>query len=182
MLKNKTQKNKSPLADNWKFSKKEIESLKQEAAAHDDNLIKQVVQKLENVQNTRNRGTGTESEKINEILEVKSFESLEKYITKELMKNTKIGKVTSTQGNTVTVQTEQEHREIKNAAPFGIISVPPIGAKAVVTPTEQGFIYTGVVEQNSELEPGELMLYSSGGANIILKNDGQVLINGTALE
>lgn len=87
--KNKTQKNKSPLADNWKFSKKEIESLKQEAAAHDGDLIKQAVQKLENVQNTHNRGTGTEFEKLNEIIEVKSFDSLEKYITKELMKNTK---------------------------------------------------------------------------------------------
>ena len=85
-------------------------------------------------------------------------------------------------GNTVTVQAEQEHREIKNAAPFGIISVPPVGAKAVVTPTEQGFIYTGVIGQNAELEPGELMLYSSGGANIVLKNDGQVLINGTSIE
>ena len=87
--KNKTQKNKSPLADNWKFSKKEIESLKQEAIAHDGDLIKQAVQKLENVQNTRNHGTGTEFEKLNEVIEVKSFESLEKYITKELMKNTK---------------------------------------------------------------------------------------------
>lgn len=87
--KNKTQKNKSPLADNWKFSKKEIESLKQEAVAHDGDLIKQAVQKLENVQNTRNRGTGTEFEKLNEVIEVKSFDSLEKYITKELMKNTK---------------------------------------------------------------------------------------------
>lgn len=87
--KNKTQKNKSPLAENWKFSKKEIESLKQEAVAHDDNLITQAVQKLENVQNTHNRGTGADFERINEIIEVKSFESLEKYITKELMKNTK---------------------------------------------------------------------------------------------
>ena len=100
----------------------------------------------------------------------------------KLLKNAKIGKVTSTQGNTVTVQAEQEHREIKNAAPFGIISVPPVGAKAVVTPTEQGFIYTGVIGQIAELEPGELMLYSSGGANIVLKNDGQVLINGTSIE
>ena len=64
----------------------------------------------------------------------------------KLLRNTKIGKVTSTLGNTVTVQAEQEHR------------------------------------QNAELEPGELMLYSSGGANIVLKNDGQVLINGTSIE
>lgn len=100
----------------------------------------------------------------------------------KLIKNTRIGEVTSTHDDTVTVQTSEEHREIKVAAPFGVISIPPTGAKAVVTLTEQGFIYTGVLNQASDLEPGELMLYSSGGANIVLKNNGQVLINGTVLE
>ncbi len=100
----------------------------------------------------------------------------------KLIKSTQIGEVTSTQDNTITVQTSQEHREIKGSAPFGVISVPPTGAKAVVTPTEQGFIYTGVLNQASDLEPGELMLYSNGGASIVLKNNGQVLINGKVLE
>ena len=100
----------------------------------------------------------------------------------KLIKNAKIGMVTSTHDSTVTVQTDQEHREIKGVSPFGIVSTPPLGAKAVVTPTEQGFIYTGVLNQTSDLEPGELMLYSSGGANIVLKNNGQVLINGSVLE
>lgn len=99
----------------------------------------------------------------------------------KLIKNTQIGKITSTHDDTVTIQTSEEHREIKIAAPFGVISIPPTGAKAVVTPTEQGFIYTGVLSQPAELEPGELMLYSSGGANIVLKNNGQVLINGAVL-
>ena len=94
------------------------------------------------------------------------------------VKSVTFGKVTSTQKNTVTVQATQEHREIKNVSPFGVISIPPVGAKAVVTPTEEGFIYTGTVAQPSDLESGELMLYSSGGASIILKNNGQVLING----
>lgn len=82
-------KNKKPLADNWKFSKEEIETLKKEAEAHDENLIKQVIQSLEGVSHTKGRGNDNSYERINEILEIKSFESLEKYITKELMKNTK---------------------------------------------------------------------------------------------
>lgn len=102
--------------------------------------------------------------------------------TCKMIKNTKIGKVTSTHGNYVTVQTNQEHLQIKNVSPFGIISVPPIGSKAVVTQSEHGFIYTGIINNETELEPGELMLYSSGGANIVLKNNGQVFINGTAIE
>ena len=95
--KTSTQKNKSsgkgkgkkPLADNWKFSKEEVESLKREAEAHDENLIKQIIQSIEGVSLQRARGNDNSYEKLNEILEVKSFESLEKYITKELMKNTK---------------------------------------------------------------------------------------------
>lgn len=95
----------------------------------------------------------------------------------------KTGEVTSTQNGDITVQSEQEHREIKAAAPFGIVSIPPVGTKAVVTPTEQGFIYTGAINQQADgLEPGELMLYSSGGAKIVLKNDGKVLVNGRELE
>lgn len=97
-------------------------------------------------------------------------------------KNTKIGKVTSANNDNVTIQSEQEYREIKNASPFGIVSVPPIGAKATITPTDTGFVYTGVLNQSSNLEPGEVMLYSSGGANIVLKNNGQVLINGSVIE
>lgn len=97
------------------------------------------------------------------------------------VKGVTLGKVTSSTKDTVTVQATQEHREIKNVSPFGLVSIPPVGTKAVVTPTDEGFIYTGTITQAADLEPGELMLYSSGGANIILKNNGQVLINGTAV-
>lgn len=81
--------NKKPLVSNWKFSKEEIESLKQESKAHDEQIIKAVVDKLTNVSNSKERGNSGSSEKINEILEIKSFELLEKYIMKELTKNTK---------------------------------------------------------------------------------------------
>ena len=98
------------------------------------------------------------------------------------VRTAKTGEVTSALEGAVTVQSEQEHREIPIAAPFGIISIPPNGSKAVVTPTEQGFVYTGTLNQQSDgLEPGELMLYSCGGAKIVLKNDGKVLINGKEL-
>ncbi len=36
----------------------------------------------------------------------------------------------------------------------------------------------GVLGQEQSLSEGELMLYSKGGASIVLKNDGRVLING----
>ena len=40
----------------------------------------------------------------------------------------------------------------------------------------------GVVAQDKNLEEGELMLYSKGGASIVLKNDGSVVINGKVFE
>ena len=33
-------------------------------------------------------------------------------------------------------------------------------------------------DENVDLNPGEVMLFSSGGASIVLKNNGKVLING----
>ena len=85
----KSGRSKKPLADNWKFSKEEIESLKQEAEAHDEELIKKIVNALNGASHCKQRGNDNSFERVNEILEIKSFESLEKYITKELMKNTK---------------------------------------------------------------------------------------------
>ena len=42
-----------------------------------------------------------------------------------------------------------------------------------------GAVCLGVIAAPPEpLEPGEVMLYSAGGASIVLKNNGKVLING----
>ena len=59
-----------------------------------------------------------------------------------------------------------------------MVSIPPTGQKAVVLPLDDGEVGLGVISSNAELEEGELMLYSKGGASIILKNSGKVLING----
>ncbi len=65
------------------------------------------------------------------------------------------------------------------AAPSGIAYAPSKGDQAVVVSTEAGAVCLGVLhESNQRLEEGELMLYSVGGAIILLKNDGRVLING----
>ncbi|MGN0537252.1 MAG: hypothetical protein ACI4M3_04680 [Acutalibacteraceae bacterium] len=69
--------------------------------------------------------------------------------------------------------------EYHMAAPSGIAYAPPKGEQAVVVSTEAGTVCLGVLHENTErLEEGELMLYSAGGAVILLKNDGRVLING----
>ena len=64
-------------------------------------------------------------------------------------------------------------------APAGIAYVPVAGAPTVVMEGAGGAVCLGVaVTPQEELQPGELMLYSAGGASIVLKNSGKVLING----
>ena len=65
------------------------------------------------------------------------------------------------------------------ASPGGILYHPQSGDRAVVVSTAAGEICTGIIqESDTDIEAGELKLYSSGGASIVLKNDGTVLING----
>ena len=48
-------------------------------------------------------------------------------------------------------------------------------------PLANGEVSLGVLANNVELDEGEVMLSSKGGASIVLKNDGRVLINGKAV-
>jgi hypothetical protein len=48
-------------------------------------------------------------------------------------------------------------------------------------PLANGEVSLGVLAKNVELDEGEVMLSSKGGASIVLKNDGRVLINGKAV-
>ena len=56
--------------------------------------------------------------------------------------------------------------------------MPPAGESAVVLPLSDGEVELGVLSRAVGLDEGELMLYSKGGASIVLKNDGRVIING----
>ena len=69
-------------------------------------------------------------------------------------------------------------KNLKSCFPYGIVSVAPTGQRAVVLPLDDGEIGLGVIADRTELEEGEVMLYSKGGASVILKNNGKVLING----
>ncbi len=66
-------------------------------------------------------------------------------------------------------------------APSGIISCPIQSDDAVIIHTETGDMCLGVRTRmhNYDIEPGELVLYSMGGANIRLANDGKIYLNGS---
>lgn len=93
------------------------------------------------------------------------------------------GSVTSSNQSRVQVDASTQHSDVAVVAPYGIAYVPPIGEGAVVVPFDGGEVCVGVIgNAPMKLSRGELMLYSKGGANIVLKNDGSVLINGKKVE
>ena len=80
------------------------------------------------------------------------------------------------------VNASGEHKRLAQCLPYGIVSTPPDGRSAVVLPLEDGEVGLGVLKKAAGLQEGEIMLYSKGGASIVLKNDGTVLINGRVFE
>lgn len=102
------------------------------------------------------------------------------YITKNSITapNAVKGGIKNSSSNSIAVVSSGEHKSLKSCLPYGIASVPPTGECAVVLPLDDGEISVGVIAQSKSLEEGELMLFSKGGASIVLKNNGKVIING----
>lgn len=84
----------------------------------------------------------------------------------------------SADGGESGVAASGQHKNLELCLPYGVLSLPPVGERAVVLPLEDGEVGLGVLRQTDGLEEGEVMLYSKGGATLVLKNDGRVLING----
>ena len=92
------------------------------------------------------------------------------------------GEIRSAGAGSVAVSSTRDFQTIPVIAPAGIAYVPPIGSQTIVLPSAGGAVCLGVISAPADdLEAGELMLYSAGGASLVLKNDGRVLINGRAV-
>lgn len=74
-----------------------------------------------------------------------------------------------------TIQAEKEYRDSAVLTPYGISSIPPKGATGLMV---NGCYLGGESADNVELLPGEIRLRSLGGAEIYLKNNGEVWVNG----
>jgi len=69
-------------------------------------------------------------------------------------------------------------REICHYAPYGYCSAVPGGEEILLINGSAGAVSAGVKMRNANLKPGEICIRSLGGAEIVLKNDGSVIING----
>lgn len=83
------------------------------------------------------------------------------------------------------LQSSAEYREVSAAGPYGVKSLPPAGENGIGIVSGEKTFCLGVEMDTQGLSPGELILFSSGGAKITLTRDGkiqlegQVFINGT---
>lgn len=92
------------------------------------------------------------------------------------------GEVASSSADGSAVRASNEYFGIAALAPYGVSSVPVPGCDAVVVHTDTGDFLLSVMKPDYSLEAGEIELRSAGGASIVLKNDGSVLINGRVVE
>ena len=92
---------------------------------------------------------------------------------------TTAGEIRSVNPGGVAVSATRDYGALPMIAPYGIAYVPVTGEQMMVMERPGGAVCLGVITAPpAELEAGELMLSSAGGARIVLKNDGRVLING----
>lgn len=66
-------------------------------------------------------------------------------------------------------------------SPGGMMYIPLPQEEVVVMDGDTEPLCLGVkmLHNDHHIEPGEVMLFSNGGASVILKNDGSIRLNGT---
>lgn len=84
--------------------------------------------------------------------------------------------VVTTGGAAISVHTDMERRAPELAVPYGVAVCMPQGEQVIMLP-ESG-VCLGAVNRAEGLLPGEVRLFSAGGAEIRLCADGSVVING----
>ena len=102
------------------------------------------------------------------------------YITRNSISGnvTEQGNVKGSSRGRVEINASSSFSKTPIAAPCGVAYIPPEGERSVVVATPDGEVCMGTISPDKGLEPGEIMLFSKGGATLKLSNDGNVYING----
>ena len=92
--------------------------------------------------------------------------------------------VTTIGGGSASVMTRGEQRDLEIFAPGGVVWQPAAGDIVLVLKggaggQEQCVVAAGTASAAPEgMAPGELFLYSAGGASIYLRKDGSICVEG----
>lgn len=102
------------------------------------------------------------------------------YITRNSINDnrTEQGSVRGSSAGKVEINASSSFGKTPIVSPCGIAYIPPEGEMSVVMSTPDGEVCVGTIAPDMGLKPGEVMLFSKGGATIKLGNDGNVYING----
>lgn len=72
-------------------------------------------------------------------------------------------------------------RDVSVYQPYGFSSVPPVGEEVMLLPSSDGQVVIGAKSSNS-CDAGEVVITSLGGAKIMLKNDGTIVLNSLVID
>lgn len=92
------------------------------------------------------------------------------------------GSVTISKSDLLEADSSVNTRNLGSYAPYGYSSAAPVGEEVILVPSSDGQVAVGTRCKENELESGEIKITSLGGANIILKNDGSVVINSLVID
>ena len=88
------------------------------------------------------------------------------------------GKVTLSEDDAFEAGAALRSRSVRQCAPYGYCVNTPVGAEVMLLSATDGQLALGVCKATEGLAAGEIRLTSKGGATLVLKNDGSVVING----
>lgn len=91
------------------------------------------------------------------------------------------GKVTLSD-NQLEVGATVTRRNIDSYAPYGYKSVPPVDEDVIMLESNDGAVVLGALSKDEDIESGEVKISSLGGAYIILKNNGDIVLNGLVID
>lgn len=90
--------------------------------------------------------------------------------------------ITIADKSSVSASCSCEYRDIPVYSPYGVESVPVNGSDVLLVPYLDGYAMCGCKAQSGGLQKGEVHISSFGGASILLKNNGDVVINGLTIK
>ena len=73
-------------------------------------------------------------------------------------------------------------RNIDSYATYGYKSVPPVDEDVIMLESNDGAVVLGALSKDEDIESGEVKISSLGGAYIILKNNGDIVLNGLVID
>lgn len=92
------------------------------------------------------------------------------------------GLVTMSSGSGIEAGGAISTKNIRSYSPYGYDAIPPLGEELIIIPSTDGQVAVGTKLDVSDLQAGEIRLSSVGGAQILLKNDGTVVINSVVID